>query len=61
MDEILIFSSNIEANEVTDIITSSASIGKLNIFHKMSFKNFFQNPSLSSKIVLLNFRLVSSP
>ena len=46
MDEILIFSSNIEANEVTDTITSSASIGKLNNFNKMCFKNlpFSQNP-----------------
>ena len=45
MDEIVSFSCNIEANEVTNTITSLAKVSKLDIFNKTCFKNlaFFRN------------------
>ena len=64
MDEILSFSCNIEANEVTNTITSSANVSKLDIFHKTCLKLFLfsQNPSFSLKyIVLIAPDLLSSP
>ena len=40
MDEISLFSCNIKANEVPSTIISLASVGKLNIFEKMSSWKF---------------------
>ena len=53
MDEISLFSCNIEANEVTNTITSSAFVGKLDIFNKTCLKNaaFSKNLSFFLKVV----------